>query len=237
MPQSPEVLASSIRARFGTAISRCAVSLGQPTAEVAAGALRDTALALRDESPFGFEQLTDLCAVDYAAYGTADWATSETATREGFSRGVSSGAYEDGTYAGPRFAVVYHLLSVSHNQRLRLRVFLDGDPPRIPSVVDIWSSANWYEREAFDLMGILFEGHPDLRRILTDYGFVGHPFRKDFPISGHVETRYDPEKRRVVYEPVSIEPRVLVPRVIRHDHRFTGEEGTPDAPGQEPADA
>ena len=126
----------------------------------------------------------------------------------------------DGSRSGPRYAVVYHLLSVAHNRRLRLRVGLDGDYPRVDSVIAVWAAANWYEREAFDLYGILFDGHPDLRRILTDYGFIGHPFRKDFPLSGNVEMRYDPEKRRVIYEPVSIEPRINIPKVIRHDHRY-----------------
>ena len=176
-------------------------------------------LTLRDSPEFAFEQLVDLCGVDYGAYGRTDWETSETATTRGFSRGVRYGGFEDHVWEGRRFAVVYHLLSISRNERLRLRVLLDGDPPRVESVVEIWASANWYEREAFDLYGILFEGHPDLRRILTDYGFVGHPFRKDFPLIGEVEMRFDPERGRVVYEPVSIEPRTLVPRVIRHDHR------------------
>ena len=137
-----------------------------------------------------------------------------------------------GAGAEPRFAVVYHLLSLKHNHRLRLRTFAEGEPPVMHSVTDIWSSANWYEREAFDLFGILFEGHPDLRRILTDYGFVGHPFRKDFPLIGNVEVRYDIEKGRVVYQPVSIEPRTLVPRVIRDDHRYLqqAEEGQVTCP-------
>ena len=175
---------------------------------------------LRDDPGLRFEQLLDVCAVDYAAYGHADWETSETATSSGFSRGAGYGRYPDGTWEGRRFAVVYHLLSVSRNRRLRLKVFLDGEYPRVPSVLPVWASAGWFEREAFDLFGILFEGHPDLRRLLTDYGFVGHPFRKDFPLSGHVEMRYDPEKGRVVYEPVTIEERILVPRVIRHDQRY-----------------
>ncbi|MFA5531111.1 MAG: NADH-quinone oxidoreductase subunit C, partial [Thiohalomonadaceae bacterium] len=156
--------------------------------------------ALRDEDAFQFEQLIDLCGVDYLEYG-------------------------EGTWQGPRFGVVYHLLSVSHNQRLRIRTFAEGEMPVVDSVVSIWNGANWFEREAFDLYGIVFEGHPDLRRILTDYGFIGHPFRKDFPLSGHVEMRYDPEKQRVIYEPVTIEPRTLVPRVIRRDHRYEVSEG------------
>ena len=176
---------------------------------------------LRDDPELRFEQLIDVCAVDYSAYGRADWETSETATASGFSRGAGYGRYAGGgAWAGKRFAVVHHLLSVTHNWRLRLKTFLDGEYPRLPSVIDVWASADWFEREAFDLFGILFEGHPDLRRLLTDYGFVGHPFRKDFPLSGHVEMRYDPEKGRVVYEPVTIEERVLVPRVIRRDQRY-----------------
>jgi NADH-quinone oxidoreductase subunit C len=169
---------------------------------------------------FGFSQLMDLCGVDYSQYGQADWNT-EQATSTGFSRGVSKGVYHDEAQQPiSRFAVVYHLLSIKNNQRMRLRAWIKNDPPRLDSVISIWNVADWYEREAFDLFGILFEGHPDLRRILTDYGFIGHPFRKDFPLSGHVEMRYDPEKKRVVYEPVSIEPRTLVPKTIRHDNRY-----------------
>jgi NADH-quinone oxidoreductase subunit C len=167
---------------------------------------------------FDFSQLMDLCGVDYSQYGQADWET-KMATSTGFSRAVSKGIFKE-VEDKPRFAVVYHLLSIKNNQRIRVRTFAEGEPPRIDSVIDIWSSANWYEREAFDLFGILFDGHPDLRRILTDYGFIGHPFRKDFPLSGNVEMRYDPEKKRVIYEPVSVEPRTLVPRVIRHDNRY-----------------
>ena len=176
---------------------------------------------LRDDPGLGFEQLVDVCAVDYSAYGRADWETSETATASGFSRGSGYGRFSGAAWEGRRFAVVYHLLSLSRNWRLRLKVFLEGEYPRLPSVTGVWASADWFEREAFDLFGVLFEGHPDLRRLLTDYGFVGHPFRKDFPLSGHVEMRYDPEKGRVVYEPVTIEERVLVPRVIRHDQRHS----------------
>ncbi len=203
-------LAEALRARFGPSLEVSVAPHGEVTAVVRAAELLEVARALRDEEPFRFEQLMDLCGVDYLGYGQAD---EVDGTRSG-----------TGTWDGPRFAVVYHLLSLSHNRRLRLKVFLEGDPPRVASVVEIWNSANWYEREAFDLFGILFEGHPDLRRILTDYGFMGHPFRKDFPLSGHVEMRYDPEKRRVVYEPVSIEPRVLVRRVIRRDNRYAGRE-------------
>ncbi len=175
--------------------------------------------ALRDE--FGFEELIDLCGIDYSEYGVADWDVQRSS--KGFSRGVSKGTYQETAPTAPtaRFAVVYHLLSLQNNQRLRVKALLTGETPRLASVIDIWTCANWYEREAFDLYGILFENHPDLRRILTDYGFIGHPFRKDFPLIGQVEMRYDPEKKRVVYQPVSVEPRVLVPRVIRHDNRYT----------------
>ncbi|QIK37161.1 NADH-quinone oxidoreductase subunit C [Caldichromatium japonicum] len=180
----------------------------------------ETAQTLRDGETFGFEQLIDLCGVDYAAYGRSEWETEE-ASYTGFGRGVER---DQGLALEhpQRFAVVVHLLSLSHNWRLRLRAYLRADEPIIDSLVEVWDAANWFEREAFDLFGILFRNHPDLRRILTDYGFVGHPFRKDFPLSGHVEMRYDPELGRVVYEPVSIEPRVLVPRVIRADARYAG---------------
>jgi len=184
---------------------------------------------LRDDPNFRFQQLVDVCGVDYSQFGRDEWLT-EDASRSGFSRGVaeaSSGRLQFGdeleslTPQGRRFAAVYHLLSYTHNRRLRVKVFApDNDFPVVPTVTEIWASADWYEREAFDLFGILFSDHPDLRRILTDYGFVGHPFRKDFPMVGHVEMRYDPERERVVYEPVTIEPRVLVPRVKREDHRY-----------------
>ena len=184
--------------------------------------LLNVATVLRDQEAFQFEQLIDLCGVDYGAYGQSQWATDDP-SHTGFGRGVDrdEAPLED---QGRRFAVVYHLLSVAQNLRLRLRVFAPGDPPMVESVAGIWNSANWFEREAFDLFGILFSGHPDLRRILTDYGFIGHPFRKDFPLIGQVEMRYDPAKQRVVYEPVSIEPRTLVPRVIRKDGRNLPEE-------------
>ena len=156
---------------------------------------------------------------DYLNYGKADWQTHD-ATSSGFSRAVSKFAEIADTFEGGRFGVAYQLLSIVHNVRLRVKALLGEDPPRIASVTEIWPVADWYEREAFDLYGILFEGHPDLRRILTDYGFIGHPFRKDFPLEGYVEVRYDPEKKRVVYQPVSIENRILVPRVIRDDGRL-----------------
>lgn len=171
---------------------------------------------LRDTPGLQFDTLIDICGVDYLDYGRDEWLTN-SATRSGFSRGADRGAPHAAGEPG-RFAVVYHLLSVALNQRVRVKVRCEGgDDPIIDSVVDIWAAANWFEREAFDLFGILFRGHPDLRRLLTDYGFIGHPFRKDFPLIGNVEVRYDAEKRRVVYEPVSIEPRILVPRVIRGD--------------------
>lgn len=196
---------------------------------VAAEELLECCAKLRDETDLGFELLMDVCGVDYLDYGRDEWDTDE-ASGAGYSRGVErelsrpSERFGDGEaeYEPPRrFAVVYHLLSISHNRRLRLKVFCDDDErPSVPSVTGIWASADWYEREAFDLYGILFRGHPDLRRLLTDYGFIGHPFRKDFPLVGNVEMRYDPEKGRVVYEPVQIEPRTLVPKVIRDDPRY-----------------
>jgi NADH-quinone oxidoreductase subunit C len=236
MSESAEALAASIQKRFGALVGECRVSAGQVTVKIDAGNIRSVCTALRDEEEFAFHQLVDVCGVDYLDYGRADWETSETATSEGFSRGVErrdSGqaeGHDDGqedaqaNADSSRYVVVYHLLSHDRNQRLRLKVQAPGDPPCVDSVVDIWSSANWFEREAFDLYGILFDGHPDLRRILTDYGFIGHPFRKDFPLIGEVEVRYDPEKKRVVYEPVSIEPRILVPRVIRHDQRYADDD-------------
>jgi NADH-quinone oxidoreductase subunit C len=199
------------------------------TIEVAADDMLAVCEKLRDDAQLCFEQLIDVCGVDYSEYGNVEWATDET-TSTGFSRGVEPnvGARlrfgdtpENKNTDRPRFAAIYHLMSLSNNQRLRIRVYCEDDAvPVVPSVIDIWPSANWFEREAFDLFGIIFEGHPDLRRILTDYGFVGHPFRKDFPLVGHVEMKYDEQQKRVVYQPVSIEPRVLVPRVIRDDGRF-----------------
>jgi NADH-quinone oxidoreductase subunit C len=175
---------------------------------------------LCDDPQFGFEQLIDLSGVDYLDYGRDEWNTlGSTAT--GFSRGVNRIRETVAESRPGRFAVSYQLLSVANNWRLRLRSFAsEGEPPVIDSVVEVWASANWYERETFDMYGILFKDHPDLRRLLTDYGFIGHPFRKDFPLIGNVEVKYDPVKRRVVYQPVSIEPRTLVPRVIREDNRY-----------------
>ena len=228
MTDAAHSLANDLQSRLGTRIAACQVEVGEVTLEVPVTELLEVMRSLRDD--WGFEQLIDLCGVDYSQYGLTEWGTTE-ASGQGFSRGVNVGTAgslgavrEELSVARPaevrRFAAVYHLLSVRHNRRLRVRAFApDDELPVIPSVIDIWNGANWYEREAFDLFGILFEGHPDLRRILTDYGFVGHPFRKDFPLSGNVEVRYDPEKQRVVYQPVSIEPRVLVPKVIRDDVR------------------
>ena len=226
MSELAEALVARIQKRFGASVGECHMHVGQLSLTVDAANLRSVCLALRDEEDFAFGQLMDVCGVDYLDYGRADWQTSETATRDGFSRGVERREDRQEEIDFARYVVVYHLLSLSHNQRLRLKVQATGDPPRVDSVVEIWSSANWFEREAFDLYGILFDGHPDLRRLLTDYGFIGHPFRKDFPLIGEVEVRYDPEKGRVVNEPVSIEPRTLVPRVIRHDERYTGEDSS-----------
>lgn len=220
MTDSQQNLAEQLQQRFEGMIDRCIVATGQVTVELPAANLIKVCKVLRDEEELAFEQLTDVCGVDYYTYGQADWETEDT-TSTGFSRGVARGIFHvSDSKDTARLAAVYHLLSLKHNRRLRLRCHLDNDPPIISSVVDIWASANWFEREAFDLYGILFEGHPDLRRILTDYGFVGHPFRKDFPLEGNVEVRYDPDKQRVVYQPVTITNRVLVPKVIRKK-RFT----------------
>jgi len=211
-------LAERIETQFAGRVTRVASICGELTYELAAGDLLPVCTGLRDGAGFKFEQLIDLTGLDYLSYGQVEWSTQES-TNTGFSRGVSRDALP--ADATGRFAVVYHLLSVANNLRLRLRVRCDdGVAPMIDSVVGIWASANWFEREAFDLFGILFKGHPDLRRILTDYGFIGHPFRKDFPLIGNVEVRYDETKGRVIYQPVSIEPRTLVPRVIRDDNRY-----------------
>lgn len=194
---------------------------GEITLELPVANLLEVCTALKTEENFKFEMLMDLCGVDYLEYGKSDWLTND-ATTQGFSRGVFPQPPEK-PWTKPRFAVVYHLLSLSKNHRLRIRTFAEKDPPNIPSVVPIWNSANWYEREAYDLFGIFFENHPDLRRILTDYGFVGHPFRKDFPLIGKVEVRYSAEDQRVIYQPVSIPPRTLVPKVIRDDNRYLNE--------------
>jgi NADH-quinone oxidoreductase subunit C len=214
-----EELAALVEAQLGERVRRYSAPEGELAYELAAPQLLEVALALRDTPALAFESLIDVAGVDYLDYGRADWNTS-SATSTGFSRGVNEDVGH--TLRGERrYAVVYQLLSVSKNRRLRLRAWCDGaEEPIVDSLTGIWASANWFEREAFDLFGILFANHPDLRRLLTDYGFIGHPFRKDFPLIGHVEVRYDENQKRVVYEPVSIEPRTLVPRVIRHDNRY-----------------
>ena len=181
---------------LGDALVQATVARGELTLDIRRDDILKVCRTLRDDGRFACAQLIDLCGVDYSTYRAES---------------------PDGVRSGPRFAVVYHLLSLKHNRRLRLRAYLADDMPLIASVVDVWKAADWFEREAFDLFGIVFEGHPDLRRILTDYGFIGHPFRKDFPLIGNVEMRYDPDKQRVVYQPVTITPRVLVPRVIRDE--------------------
>jgi NADH-quinone oxidoreductase subunit C len=218
-------LAAAIEAKLGARISRLPTTTGELGFSVAPRDLVEICRTLRDASEIKFEMLMDVCGVDYQTYGKDEWLTSR-ATGTGFSRGTLPDApnqdVEQSTYrpAG-RFAVVYHLLSITHNCRLRLKTFCESDErPIVDSVYGVWNAADWFEREAFDLYGILFRGHPDLRRLLTDYGFIGHPFRKDFPLIGNVEMRYDPAKGRVVYEPVSIEPRTLVPKVIRDDARY-----------------
>jgi len=203
MPDKIQTLATHVQTRFEGTLTSSVVSLNELTIEVSNSDIHDVCLALRDDEEFGFDTMIDICGVDYLEYGEGSW-------------------------DGDRFAVVYHLLSVKNNQRIRVRTFLDDDAPRTRSVRDIWVVADWFERETFDMFGILFEGHPDLRRILTDYGFIGHPFRKDFPLSGNVEMRYDPEKQRVIYEPVELEERILVPRVIRDDNRYVAKQDGKD---------
>ena len=223
MSERHETLAARIEERFAEQVNRIPTICGELTNEVDKDDLIEVATAFRNEGDFGFEMLMDVCGVDYLNYGSDEWTTVD-ATDTGFSRGVERHPVildEADEFDARRFAVVYHLLSLQHNVRLRLRVYTGkSNPPIVHSVVDIWNGANWFEREAFDLYGILFEGHPDLRRILTDYGFIGHPFRKDFPLSGNVEVHYDEEEGRVVYRPVQIEPRTGVPRVIREDNRY-----------------
>jgi len=226
MSNSHESLAARLEDRFAGELKRIDSTCSELTYEVGKDDLVAVATALRDEAAFGFEQLVDVCGVDYLTYGQDEWVT-ESASGSGFSRGVEREPIildESDHFDPRRFAAVYHLLSLQNNTRLRLRVFTgDSNPPIVPSLVEVWNSANWFEREAFDLFGILFDGHPDLRRILTDYGFIGHPFRKDFPMIGNVEVTYDAEKGRVVYQPVSIEPRTSVPRVIRDDIRYSAD--------------
>jgi NADH-quinone oxidoreductase subunit C len=194
MASTLETLVGAVQAAGGDALKSIVTDRGEVTAVVRVDGLLAFLREMRDRPELRFDMLIDVCGVDYQAYGQGAW-------------------------DGPRFAAVYHLLSLPHNRRLRVRAFAaDDDFPVIPSVIDLWPCANWFEREAFDLFGIVFEGHPDLRRLLTDYGFVGHPFRKDFPVSGYVEMRYDPEQGRVIYQPVSIEPREIIPRVIREEN-------------------
>jgi NADH-quinone oxidoreductase subunit C len=215
-----DALAAKVDAQLQDRVRRVPAPRGELAYElVDAANLLAVCRAVRDAPDLKFEMLMDVSGIDYLHYGLDEWQTS-SATRSGFSRGrVARPDKPDPNMPG-RFGVVYNLLSITHNHRLRLRVRCpDSQEPVVDSVVEIWASANWFEREAFDLYGIIFRGHPDLRRILTDYGFIGHPFRKDFPLIGNVEVKYDTEKKRVVYQPVSIVPRVLVPKVIRHDHR------------------
>ncbi len=234
MTDKTQSLMTALAAALGDKGELSQTPQGEVAVETTPELLLEVATMLRDTEALAFDTPIDLCGVDYLLYGVAEWKT-ESATDSGFSRGVER---EDVIvdYSSPfpprRFAVVTHLLSTTHNHRARLRIYTgEQNPPVVPSLVDIWPGVQWFEREAFDLYGIVFAGHPDLRRILTDYGFIGHPFRKDFPLSGNVEVRYDPELGRVAYEPVSIEPRTLVPKVIREDNRYdeqlrrTGDDG------------
>ena len=232
MSDTAKAIAELFTGRFGDRVSVGASLNGIQTIEVDVDAWLEVCRALRDEEEFCYEQLTDLCGVDYLSYGQSEWDTADAST-EGFGRGVEGlgpGRFNwadrpEAEDVKQRFGVVVHLLSFKHNRRLRVRCYApDEGMPIVPSLVEIWSSANWYERETFDLFGVVFEGHPDLRRILTDYGFTGHPFRKDFPLIGNVAVRYDSQKKRVVYEPVEIEPRVGVPRVLRSDSRYNTDE-------------
>ncbi len=221
-----EVLAQQLQQAFSTDIQELNIAVGEITIEVPSHAIVKVCQRLRDEEDFRFEMLMDLCGIDYLHYGVSEWET-DAATSRGFERAVRpiSEVMTNSQWKKPRLAVVYHLLSLTHNQRLRIRAFVSDQDPMIDSVVNIYNSANWYEREAFDLYGILFAGHPDLRRLLTDYGFIGHPFRKDFPLVGNVEVRYDAKQQRVIYDPVDIVPRTLVPKVIRKSKHQTEQEG------------
>ena len=229
----PRDIAELIEKHFGDRVQITGFEYGILGLDIDASHWLEVCRTLRDEESFAFEQLTDLCGVDFLGFGSDEWDTDE-ANSAGFSRGVEGlggpGRFDwagrpEADQVEQRFAVVVHLISLRHNHRVRLRAFAkDEGMPILPSLVEVWSSADWHEREAFDLFGIVFEGHPDLRRILTDYGFTGHPFRKDFPLIGNVTVRYDANKKRVVYEPVEIEPRVLVPRVLRKDSRYKTDE-------------
>jgi len=219
MSERSEALAANVQAVLGERATRRKALPGELSFDLAADSLVASLTLLRDDPALRFEILIDVAGVDYLDYGRSEWRTTGSAN-SGFGRGVNR-AGQGGTHSGPRFAAVYQLLSITHNERLTVRAFCaHADEPSLPSVSGVYASANWFEREAFDLFGILFHGHPDLRRILTDYGFIGHPFRKDFPLVGHVEVRYDEKKGRVVYEPVQITDRTLVPRVIRDDNRY-----------------
>jgi len=210
-------LIENIRQKFSKRIIKLEESFGMVTLEVSSNDLIGICKELKQEKIFDFAQLIDLAGVDYFSYGHEEWETKKVTT-SGFSRGRNINKKNPNKN---RFAVVYHLLSIKNNLRIRLKCFADhNEPPCIPSVNDIWNSANWFEREAFDLFGIFFIGHNDLRRILTDYGFIGHPFRKDFPLIGEMEVRYDFKQKRIIYDPVSITERTLVPRVIRKDNRY-----------------
>ncbi|MEE9302414.1 MAG: NADH-quinone oxidoreductase subunit C [Thiotrichaceae bacterium] len=212
MSKAFEQLKSAVSQFFDNKIIATGDALGELTIEVSVGDLVSVLKSLRDEDDFQFEQMIDIAGVDYLTYGLDEWNTQH-ATSEGFERGRQN--LTQSRWERERYAVVYHLLSVTLNQRIRVKVFVDENSMIVPSVVDLWHGANWFEREAFDLFGLLFNGHPDLRRLLTDYGFIGHPFRKDFPVIGELEMRYDENTEQCVYEPVSIEERILVPRVIR----------------------
>jgi len=194
-------LAENLRTSLKGKVTEVTVAFNEVNVIANSNDLHEVCQILHDDPAFCCEQAVDICGVDYSAYDNSQW-------------------------EGPRYAVAYQLLSIKNNHRIRVKTFIDGEPPMIASVIDIWKGADWFEREAFDLFGIIFEGHPDLRRILTDYGFIGHPFRKDFPLTGNVEMRYDEEAQRVVYQPVSIDPRVNTPRVIRNDHRYAEREAT-----------
>ena len=212
-----QMRADSLQERFDAQAVEVLVAHREITLEVPREHLITVCTTLRDDPDMAFSQLIDVCGVDYSTYGEVEWETNSASTA-GFSRAVNEDKAHEAKWKKNRFAVVYHLISYRHNTRVRVRAFADSEFPVVDSVVDIWNGANWFEREAFDLFGILFDGHPDLRRILTDYGFVGHPFRKDFPLIGEVEMRYDADKKRVVYQPVSIEAPVAVPRVIRSEN-------------------
>lgn len=226
-------LADRLKEELGTHIDELNIDHGQICLDISSDNLIEAATLLRDHSKLQFQQMVDLCGIDYSQYNNTEWATDESSVT-GFSRAVEPASHghlifgDDLPPTGPqkhRFATIYQLISYTLNHRVTLRVFsVNDDFPLVESIVPVWNSADWYERESFDLFGIHYSGHPDLRRILTDYGFVGHPFRKDFPLIGHVEMRYDEEQKRVIYEPVSIEPRVLVPRVHRDDHRYIQDE-------------